>query len=384
MRISDIDLFIYDAPFTFGYHSSHLLRLQADSIIVAVRFDNGLTGYGESVPRPYVTGESPASVKALFEKIVIPSLIGREVESLADVERLLEELKQECDRCGIREIQSALGAADIALLDALGKLRGAPVCKLLGPEVRRHIPWSIVIPMLPEAIIRKYHKGISSVSFESIKIILDRNEDQNEARVSLIRELFGGGISVRVEANGHWTREEAHANLKRLKGYGLAAVEQPVAKDDMVGLREIREAYGIPVIVDESMCGLEDAEELISQKACDILNIKISKVGGLLAAGRIAARAAAQGVPCLLGSHVGETSVMTSAALHFLVTAPNLLLVEGFSSLLFGEVSKIDDLNPEPMIRRIATAQGLGCDPEETLLRERIPEVMLAAAPQEA
>jgi L-alanine-DL-glutamate epimerase-like enolase superfamily enzyme len=379
MRITTLDLFAYDAPFMFGYHSAHLLRTQADSIIVAVRFDNGVTGYGESAPRPYVTGESPASVKTLFEQCLTPVLIGQEVGSSGDVERLLERLRQKCRRRGISQIQSALGAVDIALLDALGKSLHLPVCKLLDPERCTQIPWSIVIPMLPAAVIREFHQGISGHTFGSIKLLVGREEGKNEARTSLIRELFGSEISLRLEVNGNWTRKEAHANLRRLKGYGLAGIEQPVGKDDLEGLREIRETYGIPVIVDESMCSLEDAEALITGGACDILNIKISKVGGLLSAGRIASQAALHGVPCLLGSHVGETPILTHAALHFLVATPNLLLVEGFSSLLFGKVSKIDDLDPEPLIRKVIATPGLGVDPEKILPRDRLPKG--AAAP---
>ncbi len=371
MRITSIDLFPYDAPFLIGYHSAHLLRLKADSVIIALRCENGVTGYGESTPRPYVTGESPTSVKILFESIFRNLLIGQELESISAVKQLLESLKQACRKSGITEFQSALGAVDIALLDALGQHQSSPVYRYLGSELRRSIPWSLVIPLLPEAMIRKLSKGSVRKTFGSLKVLVGRDQVQNRGRLKLVRELFGDEIAIRVEVNGHWTREEARVNLQELAGFGITAIEQPVAKEDREGLREIRETFGIPVIVDESMCGPEDAEELIAGDACDILNIKISKVGGLLAAQRIASLAASRGIACLLGCHVGETRILTNAALHFLVTAPGLLLVEGFSSFLFGEVSTIDDLDPEPLIAEIFTAPGLGFNPEETILRER-------------
>ncbi len=369
MRITAIDLFPYEAPFLFGYHSAHLLRLRADSLIIALRCEGGVTGYGESTPRPYVTGESPASVKTLFDTIFRDLLIGQEVETIADVERLLENLKQACRKNGITEFQSALGAVDIALLDALGKHQCVPICRYLGPELRRNIPWSIVIPLFSEEVIRKLSEECVQRAFSSVKVLLGRDETQNRERLKLVRELFGDEVGLRIEVNGHWTREEARSNLKKLTGFGIAAIEQPVAKGDIEGLREIRETFGIPVIVDESMCGPEDAEELIEQGACDILNIKISKVGGLLASRRIAQLAASRGVACLLGCHVGETRILTNSALHFLVTAPGLLLVEGFSSLLFDGISGIGNLDLDNLIGEIFSAQGLGFDPEETILR---------------
>jgi L-alanine-DL-glutamate epimerase-like enolase superfamily enzyme len=381
MRITAVDLFTYDAPFIFGYHSAHILRLKADSVIIALRCSNGITGFGESVPRPYVTGESPASVKELFGNIFIRLLIGQDVESIADAERLLDNLRQACREQGITRFQSAIGAIDIALLDALSKHHGIPVFHLLGPELRRHIPWSIVIPLLPEAVIRKFSEETIKRSFTSLKVLLGRDVAQNKERLKLVRSLFGDEIEVRIEVNGHWTREEAYANLHSLKGFRIAAVEQPVAKNDIEGLRKIRDAFGIPVIVDESMCSPEDAEDLISLHACDILNIKISKVGGLLAAYRIASLAACRGIPCQLGCHVGETAILTSAAFHFLIAAPGLLMVEGFSSLLFGEVTRIDDLDPGKQIMDTLTTRGLGFDPEETILRDRSSEKLCSPSP---
>jgi L-Ala-D/L-Glu epimerase len=366
MKIIRITLSQFDAPFRFGYRSTHLLRQKADSVLVALYFDSGVTGYGESVPRTYVTGESPASVTGLLRGPFADLIVGRNVGSLADVEHLLEELRQLCRREGIRTFQSALGAIDIALLDALGKERGIPVYSLIGPQIRSTLPWSLPIPLLSDAEIRKFHAGITRGTFSSLKVLASRDEVQNVERLKLVRDLFGEEIEVRLEVNGNWTRDEAHSHLRQLQRFRLAAVEQPVAKGDLEGLREIRKAFGIPVIVDESLCGPEDAEVLIAKEACDILNIKISKVGGLVAAKRIAAFAASRGVTCLLGAHVGETEILTNAALHFLLVAPTLSLVEGFSSLLFDKTQGIDDLDPGLRITKVMVATGIGFDPGAT------------------
>ena len=363
MKIVRITPSPFDAPFRFGYRSSHLLRQKAESILVTLHFDAGVVGHGESVPRAYVTGETPDSVLGLLAGPFADFLTGRDVNSLDDVEGLLEGLKGVCNRRGIRTFQSALGAVDVALLDGLGRERGIPVHSLIGPGIRSELPWSLPIPLLSDAEIRKFHGAITRGTFGSLKVIASRDADQNVERLRLVRNLFGEAIEVRVDANGNWTREEAFSHLRRLQPFCLAAVEQPVAKGDLEGLREIRKAFGIPVVVDESLCGPEDAEALIANEACDILNIKISKVGGLLAAKRIAAYGASRGVPCLLGSHVGETDILTNAALHFLLVAP-LSLVEGFSSMLFGKAKGIDDLDPGFRIAEILEAPGIGFDPQ--------------------
>jgi muconate cycloisomerase len=382
MRITKIDIATFDAAFHFDYHSTHLLRQKADSVIVTLGFDDGLTGYGESVPRPYVTGESPASVIALVRNLFAGIVVGRQIDSVGDVARLLDELKRVCVRQGVRACQSALGAVDVALLDALGKQRGLPVFRLLGPEMRRELPWSLPIPLLPEEKVRQFWAGIKRGrgTFSSLKLLASRDGQENVKRLKLVRSIFGEEIEIRIEVNGNWTRTEARSQIPALTPFGIAALEQPVAKEDHEGLREIRETFGIPVIVDESLCGPEDAETLIDGQACDILNIKISKVGGLLAAMRIATLAASRGKACLLGAHVGETEILTGAALHFLIAAPTLSLVEGFSSLLFDPTQRIDDLDPKPRIAALFWTTGIGFNPAASVLAGQAARVRAGEA----
>ena len=373
VTITGLEVITCDAPFRFGFRSVHLLRLRADSVILALQCEGGIVGYGESAPRPYVTGETNVSVRELIRNRFTPLLIGREISKREDVEKIVRHLEQTCMEEGITAYRSALGAVDIALLDALGKCHGVPVCRFLGPVLRKELPWSLPVPLLPEEEIRKIYKGISRRTFSSLKVLVGRDEEENLKRLKLLRNLFGKEIEVRLEVNGQWTKDEAFSNLQKLKRFTIAAVEQPVAKGDIEGMKAIREAFGISVIADESLCSPEDAEELLDRGACNILNIKISKAGGLLAAYRIAGIAASRGASCLLGAHVGETGILTSAALHFLVAAPALSVVEGFSSVLFDQTRRIDDLDPAERIGEILSMPGLGFDPAETILKNLLP-----------
>ena len=369
MKVIAVDVFSYDTSFRFAYPSAHLVRYKADSVILALQCERGITGYGESAPRPYVTGETNVSVRELIRNRFTPFLIGRKISKREDVQKILNHLEQTCLEEGITSYRSALGAVDIALLDALGKGGGVPVCRFLGPVLRKELPWSLPVPLLSEKEIREICKGIRRRTFSSLKVLVGRDEEENLKRLKLDRNLFGNEIEVRVEVNGQWTKDEAFSNLQKLKRFTITAVEQPVGKGDIEGMKAIREAFGISVIADESLCSPKDAEELLDRGACNILNIKVSKVGGLLAAYRIAGIAASRGASCLLGAHVGETGILTSAALNFLVVAPALSVVEGFSSLLFDKSSRIDDLDPAERIGEILTAHGLGFDPAETVLK---------------
>jgi L-alanine-DL-glutamate epimerase-like enolase superfamily enzyme len=127
-------------------------------------------------------------------------------------------------------------------------------------------------------------------------------------------------------------------------------------------MQEIRHKTGIPVIVDESMCSLSDAKNLIDMGACDIINIKISKCGGLLRSRQIRNFALSRNVRCQVGAHVGETSILGKAGLHFAMTTKNLFCFEGYSQLLFEDSWK-DFLNAQS--ENSFANCGLGVEPTD-------------------
>jgi len=339
MRIVKIDLYHFNKPFTLGFHSAQASRTSADSVIVRLDFKNGISGYGESAPRTYVTGENCSTVSTLIKDCFSPLLFSCEINTLEDVESALTELESECRSRDIFHYNSALGGIDTALLDALGKFQKLSVTNFLGSIVRKKAPYSISIPLLPlqktEELLFQLLK-LARVKY--VKVLVGEVETENMERVGLVRSLFGADVDIRVENNGKWTFQQAISNLHKLQEFNITAVEQPLGKDDIRGLQRLKKAIGIPIIVDESMCNLSDAKRLIEREACDILNIKISKCGGLLRSQRIAQFAKSQDMLCQLGAHVGETEILSAAGKSFALTTPNLISFEGYSFLLFQDV----------------------------------------------
>ena len=349
VKITRITVFHCDTPFKNGFQSPHLLRLSAESIIIHIQFNSGISGYGESAPRLYVTGETITSVAALMRDHFSRLLLGQEIASVNDIERTLSSLEDACRTHGIVSYLSALGAVDIALLNALGKSLNISVSALLGPSVRNTITYTLPIPLLPHTVIRELPRYLAGIEFSAIKVLMEESVAGNRERIELVRSLFGTDAQISIEANGKWTRAQAMENLNRLKEFNIVAVEQPVSSGDVDGLKMIRERTGIPVIVDESMCTLSDAQLLIDSGACDMLNIKVSKCGGLLRSKRIADFALSRGVNFQLGAHVGETNILNRAGQALALVSPNIARFEGFSSFLFedtrGEDSPMRNMN---------------------------------------
>ncbi len=335
MKIIKINLFKCDTLFKYSFHSPHIRRIKADSIVVELQFNNDISGYGESAPRPYVTGETSSTVISTIENHFSKLLFQQEINSLEDVEKVLNLLEQECRDKKLKVYNSTLGAIDIALLDALGKFQSLPVHNYFGPIVGNKISHSLSIPFLNYKMIKDLYPKLKELELDSVKILLGDVKSDNIERVKMIRSLFGNQMEIRIEANGKWSLKQAISNIEKLKGFNIAGVEQPVEKSDIEGLREIRNKTGVPVIVDESMCSLSDAKHLIEMEACDIINIKISKCGGLLKSKQIRDFAQSRNVRCQVGAHVGETDILGRAGCYFVMTTLDPFCFEGFSHLLF-------------------------------------------------
>ena len=359
MKISNLRVYRATQPFEISFHSSHAFRTKSESVILQLDYDNGMFSCGESVPRIYVTGETVSSVAGLILDSFAPLLLHCEIATLSDVKAILNDLEALCLRKNLGPYNSALGAVDIALLDGLGKLERRPVSCYLGPLLHHPTAYSVSIPFLPIEQIRQLYLRFRHFSFTHLKVLVGEDVAWNVDRLRLLRSLFGARVDMRIEVNGKWNFEQAMTNIKALEKFRISAVEQPLPAHDIEAQRRFREECGIRVVADESFCTLPDAEKLIESQACDILNIKLSKCGGLLRSKAIADYAHAMNVPCQLGAHVGETKVLSAAGRHFEATT-NLLWVDGgYSSLLFKGGGEEGDAGGDKRL----SGPGLGLNP---------------------
>jgi muconate cycloisomerase len=147
-------------------------------------------------------------------------------------------------------------------------------------------------------------------------------------------------VTLRVDANMGWrSAAEALASIARLAPYELELVEQPLAREDLDGMRELRERSSVLVMADESVWTPRDALECVRRGAADVLNVYVSEAGGLRAAAAIFAIAEAAGIPCVVGS-MPELGIGTAAQAHLAAAMRNL----GFASDVNGCEYQADDV----------------------------------------
>ena len=296
----------------------------SDNIVLRVTTEAGITGFGEGVPRAFVTGEVLSDSLSFLREVLAPAIWAGDFHSPQALLKGLENLYQHAQA---QRHPAAFCALETALLDAAGRTWDMPVAELIGPKLRTSLEYSAVIPLMSPEQMRHLFLLVKMNHMRFVKLKVGTDSDLSTLR--LARDELGYDVDIRVDANSAWTPSEAIARLKEMQPYRISAVEQPVAKADFAGLKQVSEAVQIPVIADESLCNEDDARSLIDLKACRIFNIRLSKCGGPGAATRIRQMAEAAGILCQLGCHVGETSILSAAGRQFALTVPHLSYVEG-------------------------------------------------------
>jgi muconate cycloisomerase len=337
VRVESIELCPVRIPFKRPFGHALAQRTAADTIIVIARSAAGGIGLGEIVPRPYLTGETVADVLAR-----IAPARGRRCRGLAfgSQAELVGWLRDELEGAG-REL-ATLGGFELALLDLGGKELGFGAGDVLGGPPGPELPPGVVIGFEVGSPELKRHCLLLRMAGKThIKVKVGRPDDLE--RLSIISAALGAHRALRLDANGAWPLDVAIERLKEMRDrFPIESVEQPIPDGDPDGLRRVRVETGVKVMVDESLCTLDDARRLIEAGAADVFNVRVGKCGGLLGCLRIVELARASGIGLHLGALVGETSILSRAADVLGRHVPGIACLEGKGQsrfLLAGDVA---------------------------------------------
>jgi muconate cycloisomerase len=165
--------------------------------------------------------------------------------------------------------------------------------------------------------------------FPDVKVKVGIPGQDDVYRLKNIRLRLGWKTDLRVDANEAWTRNEAADRIHALEPFQIRSVEQPVSHADVEVLREVRQKVHVPIMLDESLCSMVDAERALEQGTCDLYNLRLSKCGGFIPTLRLAQFAAQHGLGYQLGCQIGETALLSAAGRHFGTSVAHLLYVEG-------------------------------------------------------
>jgi len=342
--VTQLDLFAVDLPFKVAVRHAAAARTTSDSLFLRARLDNRAEGWGESLPRAYVSGESREQAFALLRDTILPALAGQSFRSLPEAVSFLgkcdgkappewarPEVPQTAAWCGV----------DLALLDAFGKASGEPAGPAgadgQAPAATRpgRSRYSGVVSAGHGWPYAKSLLKIRAFGFRQVKLKLEREGAVPAARTA--RRLLGRRVDLRVDANMAWDVEQALEVIGQLRAAGIRSFEQPIASDDLAGLTRLVAESSAQIMVDEGLTDRDSLRRFIAHRACTAVNVRISKCGGLVAAHARCREALAAGLVLQVGCQVGESSLLSAAHLRLLSSLAPLTPGVRYAEGCFGE-----------------------------------------------
>jgi L-alanine-DL-glutamate epimerase-like enolase superfamily enzyme len=341
LRIRGIKIYKLAIPLRLRFEHAAAARDTSDSIVVQVSAGSPYAhhvGYGETLARTYVTGETVTSAVDDITNVFAPRLAAFAPETFVEALEIIEPLPTQV---GGRIVTAARTAVELALLDLAGRVfhrRPADVAGWMGlagfgtPGCLSRVRYSGMV-------VGRTHRRLTGLlrlqrlyglrDFKLKVAVAGWEERLAWAYRVLRRGLERRRITLRVDANGGWSLAEAHAALGLLEEHGVCALEQPLSDAADEDLPWLAEQTRCDLAVDESLLTIRDAERLIQAGGVRVLNIRIAKNGGLMPALRIARLALNNGLDLQLGCMVGETSILTAAGLSLLEACPKVRFAEG-------------------------------------------------------
>ena len=328
--IRRLDVYRFPAPFKVVFRHASASRSEASNIIVAARGPDGVTGYGEGCPREYVTGETTASAAAFVHKH--RASIAAAVSEIAELREWTRAHRAEIDAN-----PAAFCAVEIAVLDLLGKVQGCPVEDILGvPRLAGAFRYTAVLGDSEPPVFGRQAAQYREMGVRDFKVKVSGDADRDRRKLALLAATGRGPPPrIRLDANNLWAAApEAIRYLKALDA-NVFAIEEPLTPGYFAGCATISAECGASIVLDESLTRIGQLRALDAPTPW-IVNLRVSKMGGLLRSLALAQEASGRGIGLIVGAQVGETSILTRAALTVMNThRESLLASEGaFGTLL--------------------------------------------------
>lgn len=358
LRIRQVTLRPLEIPLRLRFEHAAAARSSADPLIVEIQAAAPyaqLAGFGETLVRVYVTGETIGSAMDDIRAVFVPRLLDFRPTSFPEALEFIEALPFE--HTG-RVINGARAAVELALLDLAGQAfrrRAVDAAGWLGlpgfgsPGSLRTARYSgIIVGRSPSKLrwMLRLQRWAGLRDFK-IKVAVDGWEEQLQRAHAVLRGgLERGQYTLRADANAGWDAAAVRTALPVLEQFGVSALEQPLsdAHDDFLPL--LASETRMDLIADESLLTMEDARRLISGGASRVMNIRIAKNGGLLPSLQLAAATLSAGLDVQLGCLVGETSILTAAGAAFVEACPRVRFLEG----AFGRILLRDDVTTRSLM----------------------------------
>ena len=367
-KIEKAELHALKIPFKMVFTHAMASRAFSDSLILKIE-GQGRRGFGEAIVRDYVSGEIGKGADLLenAKKIIV-----RILEPLIERDISWEEGKEHLDSMTVELHElPLLCAVETALLDMFCHSSGEDIYGLLQKEpLKQSVQYGGILPMLPLPAAEHILDMCKKENILSMRIKVGTDLDYNEEILKLSREKLGRDFDLRVDANASWSLETALENLALCRKYGIFRVEEPFGRDreEILFLLKDPESCNFQFVADESALTVSDIETMAKNRSYHMINLRLSKNGGLLKILKMAEIADKGGLQYQVGCHVGETGILSASGRVAASILPKAVYVDGsYDNYLLSENITWENFSfGFGGVAEIIRGQGLGFTVDET------------------
>ena len=354
MKIARITAWKVELPLVEGRYSWSRGNFveSFDSTVVEIRTDSGLAGYGESCPLgpAYLPAYGPG-VRAGLKQLA-PGLIGADPLSLDELNARMDAL--------LRGHPYVKSAVDLACWDLLGKVANLPVHTLLGGAHGDSVAlYRAIAQRDPEQMVRNV-AGYREQGYRKFQLKVGGTADEDIARIRAVAAGINAGETLVADANTGWTLHEAARVVNAVRDLDVY-IEQPCMTYEEC--LSIRRRTPLPFVLDEVVADVHVLLRLLADGAADVINLKLSRVGGLTRARQMRDLCASAGVAMIIEDSWGG-DIVTAAIAHLAQSTPP---AAHFASTDFNSYVSRSIANGAPRriagAMRVSDAPGLGVEP---------------------
>jgi O-succinylbenzoate synthase len=290
MQIDQIDLSLVRLPLVRPFQTSSSRKVQLEHILVRVLSSEGGIGWGECAcpSDPFYCAETVETCWHILRDFLAPMVLGRSWSSIKELTGLYGRIKGNA---------FARAGLEMACWDALARSQGRPLHILLGgtnPEILSGV--SLGIEEKIDHLLARIDQSVDE-GYRRVKLKIGPGWDVDVVR--RVREQHPS-FPLQVDANSAYTLADS-ARLRELDAFNLVLIEQPLAHDDIIDHARLQAQLQTPICLDESIHSVDDARKALDLDACRVINIKVSRLGGLLEAKRVHDHCYSRGVPVWCG-----------------------------------------------------------------------------------
>lgn len=366
MKITAIRAYQVDLPLKEGRYSwskGNYVEV-FDSTVVEIETDAGITGWGESCPlgSAYLPAYA-AGVRAGLAELA-PQLIGMDPRALDVLNRRMDAV--------LRGHPYAKAPIDVACWDILGKATGQPVCTLLGGRAQADVTLYRAISQIEPQAMAANLAGYRDAGYTRFQLKVGADADSDIARIRLCAEQMRPGEVLVADANTGWTMHEAARVVQAVRDLDVY-IEQPCPSYEECLVTRRRTA--LPFVLDEVITDIGMLLRALGDGAMDVINLKISKVGGLSKARQIRDLCLSAGIPMTIEDTWGG-DIVTAAIAHLAQSTPADFVFSATDFNSYGTVTIAPDA-PQRVNGRMQAADrpGLGVTPDRAALGDPVLEV---------